>query len=77
VVRRRWWLAAVGVGVLAAVPLVAVAQDSATLASGGEADSAEVEAIEPDRAGPPWAEAGAEPPYGPPPWAGPKGGRTG
>ena len=79
-VRGRWILLSVAAGTLIAVPLVASAQDrggTETTAIDAPADlGGEAAETAPTDAGPPWAEEGAEPPYGPPPWAG-RGGDDG
>jgi hypothetical protein len=69
--RRRWLILAVAAAGLAALPLVASAQAPTRDDASSEGTAAEVvDAPAPERAGPPWAEEGAQPPYGPPPWAG-------
>ena len=74
-VRRRWIILTVAVGTLIAVPLVATAQnrgepETATVDAQPDGVDDAIEGQRPDDVGPPWAEEGAEPPYGPPPWAG-------
>jgi hypothetical protein len=81
-VRGRWIVLSVAASVLIAVPLVAWAQDRGgpeTTAVDTPADQRDdaTEAPRPDDAGPPWAEEGAQPPYGPPPWAGRDGDEEG
>jgi hypothetical protein len=73
--RGRLIVFSAAAGTLVVVPLVASAQDR----SGAEPTPLDAPAVRsdavtetrrPSDAGPPWAEEGAQPPYGPPPWAG-------